>query len=193
MCMYASPPFFLEHDLVLCYLGSMFNMVCSAVLGDLEPSPYSWCRFLLVGGSVSCQSSRPSVLHLDTGLLTHFTPPSLLALPAMTRFSEWQLPSFGSLSTGINRYRHHPSVLCTCSSRGAPPKHLTQGLHPSSVDTPVDIHDPSCNFPYFHPWEAFLVGRQVTALPFCSCGIISASPPEEVVLQGVGLVHLSRV
>ena len=54
MCMYASPPFFLEHDLVLCYLGSMFNMVCSAVLGDLEPSPYSRCRFLLVGGSVSC-------------------------------------------------------------------------------------------------------------------------------------------
>ena len=124
MCMYASPPFFLEHDLMLCYLGSMFDMVCSAVLGDLEPSPYSRCRFLSVGGSVSCQSSRPSVLHLDTGLLTHFTPPSLLALPAMTQFSEWQLPSFGSLSTGVNGYRHRPSALRTCSSRGALPKPL---------------------------------------------------------------------
>ena len=73
-------PSFWEHDLMLCYLGSIFNMVCSAVLGDLEPSPYSQCRFLSVGGSISCQSSRPSVLHLDMGLLTHFTPPSL-ALP----------------------------------------------------------------------------------------------------------------
>ena len=167
---------------MLCYLGFIFNMVCSAVLGDLEPSPYSQCRFLLVGGSVSCQSSRPSVLHLDTGLLTHFTPPSLLALSAVTQFSEWQLPSFGSLSAGINGYRRHPSALRTCSSRGLPPKHLTQGLHLSSVDASVDVHDPSCNFPYFHPWEAFLVGHQVTTLPFCSCGIISASPLEEVVL-----------
>ena len=127
------------------------------------------------------------------GLLTCFTPPSLLALPAVTQFSEWQLPSFGSLSAGVNRYRHHPSTLHTCSSIGLPPKHLTQGLHPSSVDALVDVHNPSCNFPYFHSWEAFLVGRQVTALPFCSCGIISASPLEEVVLQGVGLVHLSCV
>ena len=167
---------------MLCYLGSIFNMVCSAVLGDLEPSPYSRCRFFSVGGSVSCRSSRPSVLHLNMGLLTHFTPPSLLALPAMTRFSEWQLPSFSSLSAGVNGYRHCPSALRTCSSRGLPPKHLTQGLHPSSVDALVDVHNPSCNFPYFHPWEAFLVGCWVTALPFCSCGIISASPPEEVVL-----------
>ena len=127
------------------------------------------------------------------GLLTRFTPPSLLALPALTRFSEWRLPSFGSLSAGINGYRHHPSALCTCSSRGALPKHLTQGPHPSSVDAPVDVHNPSRNFLYFHPWEAFLVGCWVTTLPFCSCGIISASPPEELVLQGVGLVHLSCV
>ena len=167
---------------MLCYLGSMFNMVCSVVLGDLEPSPYSRSRFLSVGGSILCQSNRPSVLHLNMGLLTHFTPPSLLALPAVTRFSEWQLPSFSSLSASINGYRHRPSALCMCSSRGAPPKHLTRGLHPSSVDALVDVHDPSHNFPYFHPWEAFLVGHRVTALPFCSCGVISASPPEEVVL-----------
>ena len=118
-------------------------------------------------------------------LLTHFTSPSLLALPAMTQFSEWQLPSFSSLSTGVNTYRCHPSALHTCSSRGALPKHLTRGLHPSSVDALVDIHNPSHNFPYFHPWEAFLEGHWVTALPFCSCGVISASPPEEVVFEGL--------
>ena len=32
------------------------------------------------------------------GLLTRFTPPTLLALPAVTQSSEWQLSSFGSLS-----------------------------------------------------------------------------------------------
>ena len=105
--------------------ANVFNMVCSAVLEGLQPSPYSWCRFLSVGGSVSCRSSRPSVLHLDRGLLTCFTPPSLLALPAMTLFSEWQLPSIGSPSASINRYRCCPSALHMCSSRGLQPKHFT--------------------------------------------------------------------
>ena len=140
---------------MLCYLGSMFNMVCSAVLGDLEPSPYSRCRFLLVGGSILCRSSRPSVLHLDMGLLTHFTPPSLLALPAMTQFSEWQLPSFSSLSASINGYRHHPSALHTCSSRGALPKHLTRGLHPSSVDAPGRCPQSKSQLPIFPPLGSF--------------------------------------
>ena len=80
-----------------------------------------------------------------------------------------------------------------CSSGVQQPNHLTCGLHPSSVDAPVDIHDPSRNFPFFHPWEALLVGHQVSALPFCSCGIITSSPPKEVVLWGVGLVHLYHV
>ena len=119
------PPSFWEHDLMLCYLGSMFDMVCLAVLEGLQPSPFVRCRFLLVGGSISHRSSRPSVLHFNMGLLTHFTPPSLLALPAVTRFSEWQLPSIGSPSTGINGYRHCPSALCMCSSRGLQPKHFT--------------------------------------------------------------------
>ena len=116
-----------------------------------------------------------------------------LALPAMTQFSEWQHSSFGSLSASINGYRHHPSALRTCSSGGLQPNHFTCGLHPSSVDAPVDIHDPSCNFPFFHPREALLVGHWVTALPSFSCGILSSSPPKEVVLHGVGLAHLSHV
>ena len=178
---------------MLCYLGSMVSMACSAVSEGFLPSLYSQCRFLSVDGSALCQSDRPPVLHLDTGLLTCFTPPTLLALPAMIQSSEWQLSSFGSLSAGINGYRCHPSALHTCPSRGLQPKHFTWSLHLSLVDAPVDVHDSSHNFPYFNPWEAFLVGHWVTALPFCSCGIISASPPKEVVLQGVGLVHLSHV
>ena len=84
MCMYTSPLSFWKHDLMLCYLGSMFDMVCLAVLEGLQPSPFVQCRFLSVGGSILHQSSRPSVLHFDMGLLTCFTPPSLLALPAVT-------------------------------------------------------------------------------------------------------------
>ena len=90
-------------------------------------------------------------------------------------------------------YRHHPSALHTCSFQGLQPNHFTCGLHLSSVDAAVDVHDPSCNIPFFHPREALLVGHQVTALPFFSCGILSSSPPIEVVLHGVGLVHLSHV
>ena len=142
-------------------------------------------------GSILHRCGKLFVLHSDMGLLTHFTPPIwILALPAVTQFSEWQHSSFGSLSTSVNGYRCCPSALCTCSSGVQQPNHLTCGLHPSSVDALVDVHDPSHNFLFFHPWEALLVGRWVTALPFCSCGIIISSPPKEVVLQGVGLVHL---
>ena len=128
-------------------------------------------------GSILHQCGRLFVLHSDMGLLTHFTPPILiLALSAMTQFSEWQHSSVGSLSASINGYRHHPSALRTCPSGVQQSNHLTCGLHLSSVDAPVDVHDPSCNFPFFHPWEALLVGHWVSALPFCSCGIITSSP-----------------
>ena len=134
-------------------------------------------------GSILHRCGKPFILHSDTGLLTCFTPPILiLALPAMTQFSEWQPSSVGSLSASINGYRHRPSALHMCSSGVQQPNHLTCGLHPSSVDAPVDVHDPSHNFPFFHPWEALLVGCWVSALPFCSCGIITSSPPKEVVL-----------
>ena len=83
-------------------------------------------------------------------------------------------------------YRHHPSALCTCSFQGLQPNHFTCGLHPSSVDVPVDIHSPSHNFPFFHLREALLVGHWVTALPSCSCGVLLSSPSMEVVLHGVG-------
>ena len=126
-------------------------------------------------------------------LLTHFTPnfvwPCLLqpssvigCIPLLVHY----LPA----STGIDVI---PSALHICSFQNLQPHHLTCGLHPSLVDTPVDIHGISCNFPFFHPREALLVGCWVTALPLVSCGILFSSPLTEVVLCGVGLVHLSHV
>ena len=85
-----------------------------------------------------------------------------------------------------------PSALCTCSFQGLQPHHITCGLHPSSVDAPVDVHGRSCNFPFIRPREALLVGHQVSALPLFSCGIHFLPPLTEVVLHGVGLVHLSH-
>ena len=85
-----------------------------------------------------------------------------------------------------------PSALHTCSFQGLQPHHVTYGLHPSSVDALVDIHGRSCNFPFIHPREALLVGPWATTLPLFSCGINFLSPPAEVVLCGVGLVHLSH-
>ena len=92
-------------------------------------------------------------------------PPFCLALPALTQFSDWLHSSLGSLSASITGYRCCPSALCTCSFQSLLPHHLTCGLHPSSVDAPVDVHGISHNFLFFHPREALLVGCQVTTLP----------------------------
>ena len=65
-----------------------------------------------------------------------------------------------------------PFALNMCSFWGLLPHHVTCGLHPSSVDAPVDIHGISHNYPFFHSREALLVGHWVTALPLSSCGIL---------------------
>ena len=173
---------------MLCHFGL-------AALKGIMPSLHNQCRYFSVGRSIPHQSGRPMALHPDiwTTCLLHFPHFIWLALPALTQFSEWQYSSFGSLSASVNGYRRHPSALHTCSSGGLQPNHSTCGLHPSSVDTPVEVHDPSCNFPFFHPRESLLVGHRVTTLPFFSGGILSLSPPKEVLIHGVRLVHLSCV
>ena len=85
-----------------------------------------------------------------------------------------------------------PSALHTCSFQGLQPHHITWGLHPSLVDALVGVHSRSHNFPFFHRREALLVGHQVTTLPLSFCGFLFLSPLTEVVLHGVGLVHLSH-
>ena len=161
------------------------------------PLLYNWHRYLWEGRSIPCQSAGWFMpFTLTWGLFTCFTPPyyvfvwPCLLWPSSVSGSIPLLVHYLPASMG---YRCHPSALCTCSFWGLQPNHLTCGLHPSSVDAPVDVHSPSHNFPYFHAREALLVGHWVTTLPSFSCGILLSSPPMEVVLHGVGLVHLSHV
>ena len=91
----------------------------------------------------------------------------------------------------------YPSTRCTwacwpfCPRRHPHFLHITWTLHPSSVDTPVDIHRRSHSFPFIHPKEVFLAWCWVIARPLFSCGIVMLSLPPGVGLTGVGLVHLS--
>ena len=133
--------------------------------GGYEATPLQVVRVpLSVGRSIPHQRGRQMLSFLLTwGVLTCVTPPLLgLALPTMTQFHEWLHSSWGSLSASINRH--------CCYSL-----HLTCMFLPSS-----------------HIREALLVGCQVTALPLFSCDILFLSPLAEVVLHGVGLVHLSH-
>ena len=179
----------------LSILDSLFSIFVISS-GGYEATPLQVARVpLLVGRSILYQRGRQMLSSfLTQGLLTHFTPPCFcLALPTMTQFLDWLHSSWGSLSASINRHQHCSLCLTYMFLQGLQPHHITCGLHPSSVDTPVDIHSRSCNFPFFHTREALLVGCQVTALPLSSCGILFLSPLTEVVLHGVGLVHLSHV
>ena len=131
---------------------------------------------------------------LTWGLLTHFTPPVLcLALPTMTQFHDWSHSSWGSLSTSINGHWHCSlcltyvflprSAVTSCYLRSSP---ILSGCSSRCPWQKLQL-------PIFHPREALLVGCQVTTLPLSSCGILFLSPLAEVVLHGVGLVHLSHV
>ena len=181
----------------LLILVSWFFSFCVISNVGYKTTPLQAARVpLLVGGSILHQRGRQMLSSLLTqGLLTHFTLPLFYIWPC--------LPWPSSMSGGTHCRVHYlpaspgidvvPSALQMCSFQGLQPHHITQGLHPSSVDTPVDIHGRSCNFLFFHPREALLVGHQVIALPFSSCGILFLLPLAEVVLHGLGLVHLSHV
>ena len=137
----------------------------SALQSDMGVTyPYHSLHYVFIWPCLPC----PSSVSGSIPLLVHYLPASM-------------------------GYRCHPSALHMCSFQGLQLNHFTCGLHPSSVDAPVDVYNPSCNFRFFHPREVLLVGCWVTALPSFSCGILSSSPPMEVVLHGVGLVNLSCV
>ena len=86
-----------------------------------------------------------------------------------------------------------PSALHTCSFQGLQPRHITCGLHLSSVDAPVDVHGRSCNFLFIHPREALLVGHWVTCLTIILLWHPFPSTSYRGSLAWVGLVHLSHV
>ena len=179
----------------LSILDSSFSIFVVSQRG-YEATPLQAVRVhLSVGRTFLHQRGTQMSFFLTQGLLTCFTcPPCFcMALPTMTQFGDWLHSSWGSLSASINGHWHHSLCLTYVFFWGLQPLHVTCGLHTSSVDAPVDIHGRSCNFPFFHPREALLVGHQVTALPLSSCGILFLSPLTEVVLHGVGLVDLSHV
>ena len=165
--------------------------------GGYEATPLQAVRVPpLVGRSIPHQKGRQMLSFLLTwGLLTHFIPPLFYVWPCLPLPSSviGHIPCgvhYLPASTGIDV---SPSALCMCSFQGLQPHHITWGLHPSSVDALVDVHSRSHNFPFFNPREALLAGHWVTTLPLLSCGILLLSPLTEVVLHGVGLVHLSHV
>ena len=69
--------------------------------------------------------------------------------------------------------------------------HTLPGIHPSSVDAPVDIHRRSHSFLLIHPRGVFLAWHWVISRPSSSCGVVLLSLPLGVGLTGVGLVHPS--
>ena len=161
----------------------------------MKPPLYRWQGSLFWWVEVFCMRAVRQALSflLTLGVLTHFTSPSFcLALPTMTQFHEWSHSLWGSLSASINR--HWCCSLCLLHMfflRSAAASHFLRSS-PVFCDAPVDIHGWSHNFPFIHPREALLVGHWVTTLPLFSCGIHFISPPTEVFLHGVGLVHLSH-
>ena len=152
------------------------------------PLLYNRCGYLFRWvGAFHARGADYFILHSDTRLLTHFTLPHFvwpcLLWPSSVVGNIPLLVHYLPASMGIDVI---PSALCTCSFQSLQPNHFTCGLHPSSLDAPVDVHGISHNFLFFHPREALLVGCQVTTLPIFSCGIFSSSPPLEVVLHGWG-------
>ena len=91
-----------------------------------------------------------------------------------------------------------PSTKCMwafspfCQGRHPQPLHITQNLHPPSVDALVDVHGRSHSFPFIHPRGVFLAWCWMIARPLSSFGAVLLSFPLEVGLTGVGLVHLSH-
>ena len=163
----------------------------------MKPPLYRWWGSLHWWVGVFCvrEVDRCCLLFLLTwGLLTHFTPlcfvwPCLLWPSSVSgHICHWVHYLPASVGSHIT-----PSTLHMCFFWGLWPHHITCGLHLTSVDAPIDIHGRSCNFLCIHPREALLIGHRVTALPLLSCGIHFVPPLTEVVLHGVGLVHLSHV
>ena len=167
------PPFFEKHilmhwlSILVCFLEGMMPP-----LYRQQGSLFMWGRSILhQKGRLLC----PSFQH--RGYLPVSLSPILFGL-AYHDSVPWLVTSllgfhYPPVSMGIDII---PSALHMCSFQSLQPNHITCGLHPSSVDTPVDVHGRSCNFPFIHPKEALLVGHQVTTLPLSSCGVLFISP-----------------
>ena len=183
------PPPFLEEHVFVHWL-----LILVVSLKGMMPPLYRWLGSLFRWvGAFHIRDADFCILLSNMGNPYPFHSPHFLALPTMTQFMIHYIPlgvHYPPASMGIDII---PSALHMCSFQSLQPSHITCGLHPSSMDALVDVHSRSHNFPFFHPREALLVGHWVNALPISSCGVLPFLPPTEVVLCGVGLVHLSHV
>ena len=182
-------PFFEEHILM------HWLLILVAFLEGMMPPFYRWWGSLFRWvGAFNIREADNLVLLSDTRVTYPFHSPHSV-WPCLL----WPSSMIGCIPLGVHYLPVSmgidviPSALHTCSFQSLQPNHITCGLHLFSVDTPVDVHGRSCNFLFFHPMEALLVGHWVTTLPLSSCGVLFFSPPTEVILCGVGLVHLSHV
>ena len=127
------------------------------------------------------------------GVTYLFHSPHLFGLPTVTQFHDWLHSSWGSLSARVKGYRH--CSLCLMYMflpRSAAKSHY---LWSSPV---LSGHSSRCpwqkpQLPVFPPQGSFTGRSLVDCLTLFSCGILLLPPPTEVVLHGVGLVHLSCV
>ena len=143
-------------------------------LKGMMPLLYSqWVSLFGWLGALCIREADYFVLHSNMGVTYPFHSPHFV----------WPcLPWPSSVSGCIPLWVHYlpasmgidviPSALHTCSFQNLQPNHFTCGLHPSLVDALIDVQSRSCNFSFFHPREAFLVGHWVTTLPLFSRGIL---------------------
>ena len=145
-----------------------------------------------VGGSTPHQGGRHLPI-LPAGIeVTYLLHPPGLVLLTIPQFCKWLRWSQGSPSDCIYRqWCHSLSQMHVFLLMSAAMSHYLWST-PIFCGCSGGGHGRSCNFPLIHPREVLLAGHWVTTLPMSSCGGFSISPPVEVGLHGVGLVHLSH-
>ena len=183
------PPFLEEHILVHWLL-----ILVASLKGMMPPLYRQWGSLFRWVGAFCIWEADYLVLLSDMGVTYPFHSPHFcLAFPTMTQFCDWSHSSWGSLSTSVNGYRCHSlclmymfllrsaaksdylwssPILCGCSSRHPWQKLQLPVFPPKGSFTGRSLGDHLTTFLLWHPLF---------------------SPPTEVVLHGVGLVHLSHV
>ena len=158
------------------------------------PLLYNWCRYLWKGRSIPCQSGSLICLSLQHGSYLPISLPPFLFGLACCNPVQWVV-AFLFQST-IHQHQW-VSTLSLCLMYVFLPRSAAKSLYlwSSPILSGCSSRCPQykLQLPIFHPREALLVGCWVTTLPSFSCGVLLSSPPMEVVLHGVGLVHLSHV
>ena len=144
-------PFLEEHVLM-----HWLSILVASLNGMMPPLHRQWGSLFRWVGAFCIREADYLSFFLTQGLLTHFTPPHFV-WPCLL----WPSSVSGHIPLGVHCLPASmgidvvPSAFCTCSFWGLQPSHITCGLHPSSVDAPVDVHSRSCNFPFSIPGKLY--------------------------------------